>query len=103
MAYNSYLFDFVLEKMAYDYLPARISTITIHRVHGITLIFDINTYSKEIKPEPHHYDFEQALVCSILNNTSSEPNIRSLESIPPNNAVNIGVQIDGRYNRNITS
>ena len=62
MTDHDYLFERVLETMAYDYTHANICTINIHPAHGTTPIFDINNYSKEIEPEPPPHDFDQTLI-----------------------------------------
>ena len=45
---HDYLFEYFLATIAYDYTPSKIRTVIIHPVHGITPIFGINNYSKEI-------------------------------------------------------
>ena len=98
---HDYLFKRVLETIPYDYTPANIRAINSHLVHGTTPIFDINSYSKEIEYEPHHHTFDHTLVYSILENTSSETTIRTLESTPPKN-INVRIHINDGYNYSIT-
>ena len=89
--------------MAYDYTPANIRTINIHPVHGTTAIFDINNYSTEIEPDLPPHSFDQTLIYSILDNTSSKSTIRTLESKPLDTTVNVHVKIDNGANCSITS
>ena len=84
-------------------MPTNIRTINIYPAHGTTLIFNANTYSKEIEPEPPPHSSDKTLVYSNLDNTSSEPAIHTLESTPPNKPINIRAQINSGANRSITS
>ena len=93
MTDHDYLFERVFEIMAYDYTPISIRTINIHLVYGTTPIFDINNYSKDIEPDPPPHTFDQTLIYSILDNTSSEPTICTLESAPPDKTVNVCVKL----------
>ena len=59
---HDYIFKCVLKITAYDYIPTNICTIHIHPVHGITFIFNVNTYSKDIEPDPPPHYSKQTLL-----------------------------------------
>ena len=98
-----YLFEYVIEKMAYDCIPDNNRTTNIHRVHGTTFIFNVNTYSIEIKPEPPPHSFEHTILYSIIDNSSSKLAISTLRSTPQKNPVNVRAQINSGHNHSITS
>ena len=78
-------------------------TIHINPVHGTTPIFDINNYSKKIESAPPPHAFDQTLIYSIMDNTSSESAIRTLESTPPKKTVSVRMKIDSGANGSLTS